>query len=71
MTYDVIMSDQQTPTFITLNELAAFLKIHPRTLHRYLAAGTITPEFRVGRSYRFSATSVLRQLGMASQINAA
>lgn len=60
------MSESRTP-FITLNELAGLLKVHPRTIHRYLAAGVIKPEFRVGRSYRFSATSVLRQLGMPDQ----
>jgi len=56
------MSDQHT--FVTLNELAEVLKVHPRTLHRYLAAGTITPAFRVGRGYRFSVRAVLNQLGM-------
>lgn len=61
MSYHGAMSEQQ-PAFITIDELALVLRVHRRTVQRYLAAGTITPDVKIGRCCRFSLENVLKQL---------
>lgn len=63
MSYHGAMSEQQNPAFITIDELAQVLRVHRRTVQRYLAAGTITPDVKIGRCCRFSLENVLEQLG--------
>ncbi len=46
---------------LNTREAAAFLNVHPRTVHRYVAAGLLRP-YRVGRALRFERAVLLRFL---------
>jgi excisionase family DNA binding protein len=50
-------SDAEKDVIFTLRELAAYLKVNPRTIHRLLSEGGL-PGFRVGHAWRFRRESV-------------
>ncbi|MCK6480225.1 MAG: helix-turn-helix domain-containing protein [Planctomycetes bacterium] len=45
--------DKPAPAFLTADELAALLKVHPATVREQAAAGRIPGAFRMGRLWRF------------------
>ena len=47
------------PEMLTVDEVAAVLRIHPRSVQRWARDGQIS-SVRVGRSYRIPRTDVLR-----------
>ena len=44
------MENKQTELY-TVNETAQIYKVHPRTVRRWIASGTI-PALKIGREYR-------------------
>lgn len=50
-------SDAEKDVIFTLRELAAYLKVNPRTIYRLLSEGGL-PGFRVGHAWRFRKESV-------------
>jgi excisionase family DNA binding protein len=47
------------PELMTVDELAAYLRVHPTTIYRLAKRGRI-PVFRVGGGWRFSKESIDR-----------
>lgn len=50
-------SEAEKDVIFTLKELAAYLKVNPRTIYRLLLDGGM-PGFRVGHAWRFRKESV-------------
>jgi excisionase family DNA binding protein len=47
----------QKPALMTVGEVAAYLKVHPKTIYR-LAKRKELPSFRIGREYRFRLSEI-------------
>lgn len=46
------------PELLTLDELAALLKLKPRTVRRHHDAGTIPPAIRIGSTLRWNRAAI-------------
>src|SRR5689334_4934489 len=46
------------PAVLTIDEVAAIMRVHPRSVHRWVQAGQLTA-LRVGRKYRIAKADVL------------
>jgi excisionase family DNA binding protein len=55
----VLKWTEHTAAVMTLEEVAAFLKIHPSTVYRLLKRHEI-PAFKMGRDWRFNQESIER-----------
>ena len=58
-----------TPRFLTVRELAKYLRVHPTTVYRLLKAQEI-PGFRVGSEWRFNVEAIKRWRRGKEQITA-
>jgi excisionase family DNA binding protein len=61
-----VMSDQTTSDpveLLTPNELAAMLKVHLRTVMRYLADGRV-PSIKIGGARRIEKNAAFKALGL-------
>jgi excisionase family DNA binding protein len=45
------------PRFMTVDEVASYLKVHPATIYRLLKRGAL-PAFKVGYDWRFSKEAI-------------
>lgn len=45
---------------MTTREVCAYLRCHPNSIARWIAAGKLKPAAKVGRSYRFSRAELER-----------
>ena len=48
-----------SPTILTVNELAKYLRVHPTTVYRLMSSRQI-PGFRVGSDWRFDLDAIER-----------
>lgn len=44
--------------FLTIDEIAKILKVHPQTVRRLMRENRLQGGFKVGRSWRFPATAI-------------
>lgn len=62
------LSDTAAPEVLTVDELAALLRVNRKTAYGALAHGEIPGGRRVGRAWRISRTVVLEWLGRQGRV---
>jgi excisionase family DNA binding protein len=56
---DILDSKNETPSILTLENVAQYLRVHPSTIYRLLKRREL-PAFKVGRHWRFDRESIDR-----------
>ena len=56
---DIVDSKNETPSILTLENVAQYLRVHPSTIYRLLKRRQL-PAFKVGRDWRFTRESIDR-----------
>ena len=56
---DILDSKNETPSILTLENVAQYLRVHPSTIYRLLKRRQL-PAFKVGRDWRFNLESIDR-----------
>ena len=56
-----------TETLYTIDEVAALLRVHPRTVKRWMEAGQVTYVKLPGRQYRIPAAEVARLMSATDE----
>lgn len=54
-----ILDANEKPSILTLDKVAAYLRVHPSTIYRLLKKNQL-PGFKVGRDWRFNRESIDR-----------
>ena len=54
-----ILDSNETPSILTLENVAEYLRVHPSTIYRLLKKRQL-PAFKVGRDWRFNLESIDR-----------
>jgi excisionase family DNA binding protein len=52
-----ILDSNETPSILTLENVAEYLRVHPSTIYRLLKKRQL-PAFKVGRDWRFNRESI-------------
>jgi excisionase family DNA binding protein len=58
---------KQPPAVLTVNEVAAYLRIHHSTVYRLVKRGEL-PGFRVGEDWRFYTAAIIKLTETSQQI---
>jgi excisionase family DNA binding protein len=56
---DIVDSKNETPSILTLGNVAQYLRVHPSTIYRLLKRRQL-PAFKVGRDWLFTRDSIDR-----------